>query len=103
IKGFTELLLTIHKDELNENIIEILMMIERGSNRLEKLINTILKASRLEQNGQTLKKEDIEISELIKECILELKGLIMMRKHNISLNIQQNLKVNVDRKKLKKH
>ncbi|MEJ2252667.1 MAG: PAS domain S-box protein, partial [Candidatus Lokiarchaeota archaeon] len=95
IKGFTELLLTIHKDELNENIIEILVMIERGSNRLEKLINTILKASKLEHSGLDLKKENTEISDLVRECILELKGLIVMRKHNISLGLQQNLVLNI--------
>ncbi|MHA2096907.1 MAG: PAS domain-containing sensor histidine kinase, partial [Candidatus Hodarchaeales archaeon] len=48
IKGFTELLLTLHKSKLDPETISILDEIKEGSKRLEKIINLLLESAKLE-------------------------------------------------------
>ncbi|MHA1763207.1 MAG: PAS domain S-box protein, partial [Promethearchaeota archaeon] len=50
IKGFTELLLTHYRTKFDDEILSILGEIKNGSARLEKIINSLLESSRLEQD-----------------------------------------------------
>jgi signal transduction histidine kinase len=101
IKGFTELLMTIHKEELSSEIFETLKMIEKGSKRLEKIINVLLKASKLEKNRLDLKIKENNLSDLVKEIVSEFEGIATMRKHEIILDIDENILLDFDKNQIK--
>jgi PAS domain S-box-containing protein len=101
IKGFTELLMTIHKEELSSEIFETLKMIEKGSKRLQKIINVLLKASKLEKNRLDLKIKENNLSDLVKEILSEFEGIATMRKHEIILDIDENILLDFDKNQIK--
>ncbi|MFX0002150.1 MAG: PAS domain S-box protein [Candidatus Hermodarchaeota archaeon] len=91
IKGFSDLLLTVHKDKLDDYVLATIHEIKLGCERLENLIHDILKTSELESESVELKKSEEDLSFLIKLCIRELQGLIKLRNHEIHLNIHDKL------------
>jgi len=91
IKGFSDLLLTVHKDKLDDYVLATIHEIKLGCERLENLIKDILKTAELESESVELKKTEEDISFLIKLCVKELQGLIRLRNHNINLEIHDKL------------
>ncbi|MFX1418358.1 MAG: PAS domain S-box protein [Promethearchaeota archaeon] len=91
IKGFSDLLLTVHKDKLDDYVLATIHEIKLGCERLENLIQDILKTSELESESVELKKSEEDLSFLIKLCIKELQGLIKLRNHEIRLDIHDKL------------
>jgi len=91
IKGFSDLLLTVHKDKLDDYVLATIHEIKLGCERLENLIQDILKTAELESESVELKKSEEDISFLIKLCVKELQGLIRLRNHNINLEIHDKL------------
>ncbi|NVM35519.1 MAG: PAS domain S-box protein [Candidatus Lokiarchaeota archaeon] len=91
IKGFSDLLLTVHKDKLDDYVLATIHEIKLGCERLENLIQDILKTSELDSKSVELKKSEENLSFLIKLCVKELQGLIRLRNHKISLEIHDKL------------
>ncbi|MFX1364779.1 MAG: PAS domain S-box protein [Promethearchaeota archaeon] len=91
IKGFSDLLLTVHREKLNDYVLATIHEIKLGCERLENLIQDILKSSELESGTVELKKKEEDLSFLIKLCIKELGGLIRLRDHEIILEIHDKL------------
>ncbi|MFX0071167.1 MAG: PAS domain S-box protein [Candidatus Hermodarchaeota archaeon] len=100
IKGFTELLLTIHKDNLDTDVISILEEIKEGSNRLERLVNSLLKSFRLDQGRFELNVTTEDLSFLIRFCVKELQGLAELRNQTINLEIHEYLTCNFDKERV---
>ncbi len=100
IKGFTELLLTVHSGKLDTDVMSILSEIKNGSNRLEKIINSLLESSKLEQNKLMLKREVEDLTFLIKYCIKEVKGLIDLREQNLILDLSEDLITKFDKERI---
>jgi len=99
IKGFTELLLTVHKTNLDTDMISILEEIKEGSSRLEKLVNSLLESSRLDQGQLKLNITTEDLTFLIKFCVKELQGLAELRNQTITLNVQEYLTCNFDKER----
>jgi len=91
IKGFSDLLLTVHKENLDDYILATIHEIKLGCERLENLIQDILKTSELETKSIKLKKKREDLSFLIKLCVRELQGLIRLRNHTVNLKIHDRL------------
>jgi len=102
IKGFTELILTCFKDKLNKEIYSIIERIEVGCSRLEELINDIIIATELKSDLLRLEKVKYNISELISACVDRLRKYINQRDHQITLNLNPNLIINIEKKTMKK-
>ncbi len=100
IKGFTELLLTVHKSKFDAETISILEEIKKGSGRLEEIINTLLKSSKLDRDGLELNMKTEDLSFLIKFTINELKGLANMRDQNINVDIHESLETKFDKERI---
>jgi PAS domain S-box-containing protein len=100
IKGFTELLLTVYKKNLDTDMVSILDEIREGSNRLERLINSLLKSSKLDQGRLVLNRTTEDLSFLIKFCVKELYGLAELRNHKINLEVQEYLTCNLDKERI---
>jgi len=91
IKGFTNLLLEVHSANLDKDAINILNEVEKGCERLEKIITDILNTAKLESGNMKLKKEKINLTSIIKNAINSVKGLAQSRNLTIKENINNNL------------
>jgi PAS domain S-box-containing protein len=100
IKGFTELLLTLYKSKLDNDIISILKEIRDGSKRLEKIINLLLESTKLEAGQLSLNLKEEDLTFLIKFCVKELQGLIKLRDQKIHLNLHDKLKAKFDKERI---
>ncbi|MFX0058237.1 MAG: PAS domain S-box protein [Candidatus Hodarchaeota archaeon] len=101
IKGFTELLLTLHANKFDDEIISILNEIMKGSRRLEDYINTIVESSKLEQGLMKLNKIKEDLSFIVKECITELESNARLRSQTILNKVKNNLITLLDKEGIK--
>ncbi|MGQ4873424.1 MAG: PAS domain S-box protein [Promethearchaeia archaeon] len=101
IKGFTDLLLTMHKHKLDEDMYTALCEIKSGSERLEKLIKKLIETSKLEKGTYELKLSKENLAKILEECIKEIKSLLDLRRQKINLNIPNDILINVDKQGIK--
>ncbi len=87
IKGFTDLLLDLHKDKFDSEVLSILGEIKHGTDRLETIINKLLESSILESGKIQFKPITEDLSFLIRFCIKNLRGLAKTRNCFINLDI----------------
>ncbi len=100
IKGFTELLLKLHSNKLDSDVISILEEIKSGSKRLEDFINALVDSSQLDQGLLKLKKKKENLTFLIKYCVKQLQGTAKLREQKVKLNIKNNIYTNFDKEKI---
>ncbi|MFX1363847.1 MAG: PAS domain S-box protein [Promethearchaeota archaeon] len=100
IKGFTELLLTLHKPKLDNDVLSILGEIKDGSKRLEKIINLLLESTKLEAGQLDLNLNNEDLSFLINFCVKELKGLAKLRDQSITLKLHEKLETQFDKERI---
>ncbi len=96
ISGGAEFLSIIYKTSSEKEIGETIKLIERGSERLKKLVDKLLDVSRIEYEKLKLDKQEIDLGELIKECSEEMRPHIKKRELNLELKIQDEIHVNAD-------
>ncbi|MFX1448713.1 MAG: sensor histidine kinase, partial [Promethearchaeota archaeon] len=100
IKGFTELLLKLHSDKLDDDVISILEEIKNGSKRLEDYISSLVESSQLEQGLLKLKKERENLTFLINFCVKQLQGIASLREQKININIKEKIFTEFDKEKI---
>jgi len=100
IKGFTELLLTVHKTKLDNDVISILEEIRDGSKRLENIIHLLLEGTKLEAGQYELNLSEEDLTFLIKFCVNELRGLVRLRNQTITLALHEELKTKFDKERI---
>ncbi len=100
IKGFTELLLTLHYIKFDPEVISILEEIKEGSKRLEKIINLLLESTKLKAGQLELNPSEEDLIFLIKFCVKELRGLATLRDQSISLDLHQILNTKCDKERI---
>jgi PAS domain S-box-containing protein len=91
IKGFSELLLQVHRNKLDPIVVSALNEIQQGCLRLENLIGDILKTAELESGTTHLNKSEEDLSFLVRVCVNEIKGFSKLRKHDVNLKLHENL------------
>ena len=100
IKGFTELLLKLHSDKLDDDVISILEEIKNGSKRLEDYINSLLESSQLEQGQLKLRNGKEDLTFLINHCVKELQGRSLLREQKVKVNIKNKIFTVFDKEKI---
>jgi len=93
----SELLLSAFKDQLGEDIIELIQMIQKGGKRLNHLVNNLLDITRIEYKKFELNKETTNLTTIIQECSEEMKFLIKDRDLKLVLNLTLNCYIELDR------
>ena len=91
IKGYSDLLLNVHKEQLDDYVLASIVEIKQGCERLESLIQDILNTSELESGVVKLNKIVDDLSFFIKLSVRELRGLAKLRNHDINLTIPDKL------------
>ena len=100
IKGFSDLILSLYEDQLDSVIISKLREINDGCERLQNIINNLLKASRLESPDLKPKLQKEDLSFLIKFCVHELESLAEKRNQSIKLDIHNELYANIEKEEI---
>ena len=100
IKGFTELLLTLHKNKLDSELISIIEEIRDGGARLEKIINLLLEGTKLGADQLELDKKKEDLAFLVKFCVSELKGLATLRNQSIYTDLHKKLPAMFDKERV---
>ncbi|MFX0022517.1 MAG: PAS domain S-box protein [Candidatus Hermodarchaeota archaeon] len=100
IKGFTELLLEVHRDKIDPVVISTLNEIMQGCIRLENLIGDILKTAELESGAIKLQKSEEDLSFLVRVCVNEIKGFSKLRNHSIHLDLKDNLMTVIEKEQI---
>jgi len=103
IKGFSEFLIKQYHSQLDEKAISYLNNVVNGSDRLRLLINSFIDSFQLDDYFKKYARLDIKeiyLFELIKNAVKDMEGLSKMRNHKIHVNINNNIKVNVDKEKM---
>ncbi|TFG11706.1 MAG: HAMP domain-containing histidine kinase, partial [Promethearchaeota archaeon] len=100
IKGFTELLLNLHYQKLDKEIVSILEEIQKGSKRLEDYINAIVESSKLEQGLLKLNLAEENLSFLINYCVRQLEGAAELRKQKVIVNVEKDMITKLDKERV---
>jgi len=100
IKGFSDLILSLYSEQLDTGIVSKLEEINNGCERLQNLINNLLKTSRLESVELKPKLQKEDLSFLIKFCVHELESLAETRKQSIKLDIDNELYANIEKEEI---
>ncbi|MFX1455612.1 MAG: PAS domain S-box protein [Promethearchaeota archaeon] len=93
----SEFLLSEYKEDLGEDVLELIQMIQKGGNRLRHLVNNLLDITRIEYKKFNLEKETINLSDLVNECSEEMKYLINERNLKLELNLAEDILLKLDK------
>lgn len=91
IKGFAELILSLYADELNPDVILKLGEINQGCERLQNIIEDLLRASKLESSELNPRLEEEDLTFLIRFCLDELSFLAIQREHSINIEMDDSI------------
>ena len=97
----SRLLLKILNHKIDKEAQELLELIEKGGDRLEKLIIDLLNVSKIESDKLYLNKKRVNIGEIIKESIVDVTPLLEEREQVLNVENIQDLIINIDREKIK--
>lgn len=91
IKGYADLLLSVHKENLDDYVLASVVEIKQGCERLESLIQDILNTAELESGAVQIKKVEEDLSFFIKLSVRELRGLARLRNITVTSKIKNKL------------
>ncbi|MHA2180278.1 MAG: PAS domain S-box protein, partial [Promethearchaeota archaeon] len=100
IKGYADLLLNQHYEELDFYTISILHEIKQGCSRLESLIKDLIETSKLESGEIELNKSKDDLAFLIRFCVRDLQGLLEIRNHKLILEIQEDMNTLLEKERI---
>lgn len=94
--GASEFLISYYKDLKDEEVLDFIEMIHRGSMRLKTMINDLLAVHRFEENKLVLDKEDADVVDIVKRVIKDTSFLFKKRNQELSYELPENCMVNID-------
>lgn len=100
IMGFSNLLLELYSQEFKKDVISIIQEINRGSQKLEKIINTLLKSTYLSSDKIKFSPSKENLTFLIRYTVNDFKGLYMTRGIKVKLDLHEKMKVNLEKEKM---
>ncbi len=90
-------LLESYKDKLTSKEKQLVEVINKGGERLEKLIKALLDLSQIETGKLELDKHNENISKILEGCINDTYYLIIERDLNLKMDIQKEIFTKVDK------
>ncbi len=94
-------LLKEYKDQMNDNVKELVEIMNKGGLRMKKLIENMLDASKIEANMLELKYSEENLTEIINECVNEISYFLKKRHLILDIDLPVNLPFEVDRVRIK--
>lgn len=103
IKGYTDLILNNHSDEVSERVETLLRVVERNTERLIELTEDLLTLKQIEDDELDICKEPIQTRGVLKDVFTEVKPLLEGRGQSLELGIPESLpSIEADRRLLEK-
>jgi PAS domain S-box-containing protein len=101
IKGFTEMILDEDFGEINEEQREFLGIVESNADRLISLVNDLLDISRIESGRVQLKRELVDVAEIMTIVVATMEHLIEEKQQKLEVGVDQGLPlVELDRDRI---
>lgn len=100
IKGYADLLLNQHYEDLDFYTISVLHEIKQGCSRLESLIKDLIETSKLESGEIKLNKLEDDLTFLIRFCIRDLKGLVETRNHELIVETDEKMITDFEKERI---
>jgi signal transduction histidine kinase len=100
VYGAYQLLDLLHKDNFNPEQLELLEMASIGTKRIKKLVDDLLDVSLMESKKFTINKSKTNLSDIIINCIKEMKYFSSKRNHKIEIDILPELSINIDESRI---
>ena len=95
--GGTELLTDFYYKELGKEPFEIIKLIDKGSKRLKYLVDNLIDISRMQYDKFDLKKQKIDICELIRESSQEMERILDDRELILNLMLPETFYLVIDK------
>ncbi len=96
ISGYTDYILIKHREHLKTEVTRDLLIVQRNVKRLEMLMDQLLDVMKIDENVLELKKELVNVSKIISDCLDELSYLINEKNLEIILKMEHEILLNVD-------
>lgn len=100
VYGAYQLLDLLHKDKFDSEQLELLEMASIGTKRIKKLVDDLLDVSLLESKTFKVNKSKSNLSNIIINCIKEMKYFSNKRNHEIDIDILPELNMNIDESRI---
>jgi PAS domain S-box-containing protein len=100
VYGAYQLLDLLHKDKFDSEQLELLEMAAIGTKRIKKLVDDLLDVSLLESKTFKVNKSRSDLSNIIINCIKEMKYFSNKRNHEIDIDILPELNMNIDESRI---
>ena len=100
VYGAYQLLDLLHKDKFNPEQLELLEMASIGTKRIKKLVDDLLDVSLMESKSYKVNKSRSNLSNIIINCIKEMKYFSTKRNHEIDIDILPELYMNIDESRI---
>ncbi len=94
--GFSEILTTEYDSLTHDEIQEYLKVIYEASNNLYGMTNNLLHYSRVQMGRFDFKPKNLKLIKTINRCLNLLKGNVVKKQINLSLDVDKNLEVFAD-------
>jgi PAS domain S-box-containing protein len=91
IMGYSELLLTDMKDQLNDTTGEMIQNISSAALRLDNIVRDMLDVSMIDQKQMELNLGQVDINALVESAVKELRFFLMLRKQEIVTHLDPSL------------
>ncbi len=96
IAGYTDYILMKHRNQLNSELTEDLLTVQRNINRFGVLMDQLLEALKIDEHKLGLDKKMQNVSKIISDCFDDLSYLINEKNLEVILNIESNIILSVD-------
>ncbi len=100
IYSSSQYLLKDYKDEMNEEILNVVRVINRDGKRLNDLVRNLLDAYYLESNGINLKKERCDIVKILRNCANDLVFSLKERDLFLKIDLTGEFYIELDKTRI---
>jgi PAS domain S-box-containing protein len=91
IMGYSELLLTDMKEQLNDTTCEMVQNISSAASRLDNIVKDMTDVSMIDQKRLALNFDQVDINSIIEAAIRELRFFFALRKQEITTSLDQSI------------
>ena len=100
VYGAYQLLDIMNKEQFNLEQLELLDMAFSGTKRIKKLVDDLLDVSLMESKTFRIKKRNTNLGNLIQNCLKEMKYFSNKRNHDIIVDIQPDVILDIDESRI---
>ena len=97
----TSLLLNVYKEEFSNKILDFIVMINKGGERLKELVDNMLDVYDIEFNKIKLNLKTHNLVDILEMSINTLQPQIIKRQHKVEVNLPSEVSMEVDYDRIK--